>query len=173
MPFDVPKIVRSPGCDHGHDEESRNGRDVKIDILEAYIWTPERFRKVSDIYRSNGGYRTPPPGTNGPCWTLVERERGRPPLLVLLGPREGRGARPMRGCLFSFPLRPIMAHIAPGGVPVTSRYSGKIPISPGTLPISKHRLPMYQSLCLNHFETPCHVLDHIRDSEQPLVHQNA
>ena len=32
--FDVPKIVRSPGCDHGHDEESRNGRDVKIDILD-------------------------------------------------------------------------------------------------------------------------------------------
>ena len=20
--FDVPKVVRSPGCDHGHDEES-------------------------------------------------------------------------------------------------------------------------------------------------------
>ena len=25
MHFDVPKLVRSPGCDHGHDEESRNG----------------------------------------------------------------------------------------------------------------------------------------------------
>ena len=37
MCFDVPKVVRSPGCDHGHDEESRNGRDIKIDILEAYI----------------------------------------------------------------------------------------------------------------------------------------
>ena len=36
--FDVPKFVRSPGCDHGHDEESRNGRDIKIDILEAYVW---------------------------------------------------------------------------------------------------------------------------------------
>ena len=59
------------------------------------------------------------------------------------------------------------------GVPVTSRYSGKIPISPGTLPISKHRLPIYQSLCLDHFETPRHVRDHIRDSEQPSVHQNA
>ena len=23
MCFDVPKVVRSPGCDHGHDEESR------------------------------------------------------------------------------------------------------------------------------------------------------
>ena len=37
MCFDVPKVVRSIGCDHGHDEESRNGRDIKIDILEAYI----------------------------------------------------------------------------------------------------------------------------------------
>ena len=42
--FDVPKFVRSPGCDHGHDEESRNGRDIKIDILDGYIRTPEVFR---------------------------------------------------------------------------------------------------------------------------------
>ena len=40
----VPKVVRSPGCDHGHDEESRNGRDIKIDILDGYIRTPEVFR---------------------------------------------------------------------------------------------------------------------------------
>ena len=33
MCFDVPKVVRSPGYDHGHDKESRNVRDVKIDIL--------------------------------------------------------------------------------------------------------------------------------------------
>ena len=32
MYFDVPKVVRSPGYDHGHDEESRNGRAIKIDI---------------------------------------------------------------------------------------------------------------------------------------------
>ena len=25
MCFDVLKVVRSTGCDHGHDEESRNG----------------------------------------------------------------------------------------------------------------------------------------------------
>ena len=29
MCFDEPKVVRSPGCNHGHDEESRNGRDIK------------------------------------------------------------------------------------------------------------------------------------------------
>ena len=30
-----PNVVRSPGWDKGHDEESRNGREVKIDILEG------------------------------------------------------------------------------------------------------------------------------------------
>ena len=44
MHFDVPKFVRSLGCDHGHEEESRNGRDIKIDILEAYVWISEVFR---------------------------------------------------------------------------------------------------------------------------------
>ena len=43
MCFDEPKVVRSPGYDHGHDKESRNGRDVKIDILDDYIRTSERF----------------------------------------------------------------------------------------------------------------------------------
>ena len=60
MCFDVPKVVRSPGYDHGHDGESPNGRDVKIDILDDYVRTPEVFREVSDIYRSTGGYRNPP-----------------------------------------------------------------------------------------------------------------
>src|SRR6266536_4795609 len=54
MCFDVPKVVRSPGCDHEHDKESRNGRDIKIDILEGYIWTPELFRGSPDKYRSTG-----------------------------------------------------------------------------------------------------------------------
>ena len=45
MCFDVPKIVRSPGYDHRHDEESRNGRDIKIDILDDYIRTPEVYRR--------------------------------------------------------------------------------------------------------------------------------
>ena len=54
MCFDVPKVVRSPGCDHGHDEESRIGQDMKIDILDDYIRIPEWFRGLSDIYRSTG-----------------------------------------------------------------------------------------------------------------------
>ena len=49
MCFDEPKVVRSPGYDHGHDEESRNGRDIKIDILDDYVRTLEVFREVSDI----------------------------------------------------------------------------------------------------------------------------
>ena len=52
MSFDVPKVVRSPECDYGHDEESQNGRDMKIDILEAYIWMSEVFRVKSGFYRN-------------------------------------------------------------------------------------------------------------------------
>ena len=46
MCFDVPKVVRSPIFDHRHDEESLNGRDIKIDILDGYIRTPEVFRVI-------------------------------------------------------------------------------------------------------------------------------
>ena len=64
--FDVPKVVRSPGCDHGHDEESRNGRDIKIDILDDYIQTTEVFRVKSVFYRSTGRLPEPP----GSCMGL-------------------------------------------------------------------------------------------------------
>ena len=60
MHFDVPKVIRSPGCDHGHDEESRNDRDIKIDILEAYVWISEVFRVKSGFYRSAGRLLEPP-----------------------------------------------------------------------------------------------------------------
>ena len=69
MCFDVPKVVRSPGCDHGHDKESQNGRDIKIDILDDYIWIPEVFRVKSAFYRSAGRLPEPPGnqmGLNGP-----------------------------------------------------------------------------------------------------------
>ena len=59
MLFDVPKFVRSPGCDHGHDEESRNGRDINIDILDDVIRTPDEFREVPGNYRSAGGLSEP------------------------------------------------------------------------------------------------------------------
>ena len=60
MHFDVPKVVRSPGCDHGHDEESRNGRDIKIDILDHVIRTLEVFWIVPDKTGVLEGYRNPP-----------------------------------------------------------------------------------------------------------------
>ena len=66
MCFDVTKVVQSPGCDHGHDEESRNGRDIKIDILEGYVWTPEWFQISSGNYWSTGGLPETPGECNGP-----------------------------------------------------------------------------------------------------------
>ena len=69
MYFDVPKVVLSPGCDHGHDEESRNGRDIKIDILDGYIRTLEVFRVVSDKTGVPEGLPEPPGevlGLSGP-----------------------------------------------------------------------------------------------------------
>ena len=60
MCFDVLKVVQSPGYDHGHDEESRNGREMNIDILEGYVWTPEWFRMSSGIFRSTGRLPKPP-----------------------------------------------------------------------------------------------------------------
>ena len=41
----------------GRDKGSRNGRDVKIDILEGYIWTSERFRVIRVFFRSTGELR--------------------------------------------------------------------------------------------------------------------
>ena len=76
MSLDVPKVFRRPGCDHGHDEEYRNGRDVKIYILDDYFRTPEWFRKVSDIYRSTRGLPKPSRGFYWASWALVEKRRG-------------------------------------------------------------------------------------------------
>ena len=77
MCFDVPKVVRSPGYDHGHDEESRNGRDIKIDILDDYVWTSEWFRVSLGINRSTGRL----PEAPGKYWALVDLrgERGQQP----------------------------------------------------------------------------------------------
>ena len=69
MSFDVPKLVRSPGCDHGHNKESRNGRDIKIDILDHIIRTPEVFWIVSDKTGVLEGLPEPPGevmGLSGP-----------------------------------------------------------------------------------------------------------
>ena len=67
MCFDVPKVVRSPRQDHGHDEESRNGRDINIDIFDDYVWTSEWFGESSGIYRSTRRLPEPP----GECMGLI------------------------------------------------------------------------------------------------------
>ena len=100
--FDVPKVVRSPGCDYGHDEESRNGRHVKIDILDDYIRTSERFRVIRVFFgvpesygnsywalmghtgkekKTSKGGRTPPHGL-----VRIGLGRGAPPSFFLLLP---------------------------------------------------------------------------------------
>ena len=99
------------------------------------------------------------------------KKGGGPPFLVIFG-LEGEGARGLPWPPLPLPTKAHEAHYTPWGVSVTPRYSGIRPNSLGTIPMSKYRLPIYQSLCLDHFETPHHVRDHIRDSELPSVHQN-
>ena len=59
MYFDVPKVVRSPGYDYGHDEESRNGRDIKIDILDSIFRHRKCSGEVSDKTGAPGVTGTP------------------------------------------------------------------------------------------------------------------
>ena len=128
MHFDVPKFVRSPGCDHGHDKESRNGQDIKIDILEAYIWISEVFRVKSGFYRSTEGLPEPPGGLMGIVGLCGEEERrpglGRTPLpLVRIG--QGEGAAP--------PL-PSLSPLSPFPNPIPTRKGGiLLPVGVGLL----------------------------------------
>ena len=71
--------------------------------------------------------------------------------------------------LLSLSTKAHVGPILPRGVPVTPRYSGKIPEPVETIPMSEYYLPIYESLPLDHFETPRHVHDLIRDSEQSSV----
>src|SRR3954464_10594169 len=126
MHFDVPKVVRSPGCDHGHDEESRNGRDIKIDILEAYIWISEWFRVKSAFYRSTGGVTGTPRGLMGHMGTKWRRggaAKGWPRAPSPSSPnrtRRGGGAPLSLSLSLSPPVNPIPTRIGgrnptPGG----------------------------------------------------------
>ena len=66
-----------------------------------------------------------------------------------------------------FPLKPTKAHMY-SRIPVTPPVLRKIL---GTFPMSEYSR-LYRSLRLDHFETPRHVPDLIRDTELPSVHQN-
>ena len=97
-----------------------------------------------------------------------------PPSLVGVGEKERGGEEQGKvGCtpcpLFPYgPIRPIYSPANSCNSPILR----KIPESLGTLPVSEYSRPIYQSLCLDHFETPRHVRDHIQDSKQTSVHQN-
>ena len=107
MCFDVLKVVRSPRCDHGHDEESRNGRAIKIDILEGYIRTSERFRVIRVFFGVPESYGNSP----GSIWALLgfrgkrEERLGAPTPqgLVRIGLGGGAAPPPSFSSLFPFP----------------------------------------------------------------------
>ena len=105
MHFDVPKLVRSLGCDHRRDEESRNGRDVKIDILDDYIRASERFRVIRVFFgvpESYGNTYWALLGHTGKREGLPRAGRTPPHGLVRIG--LGGGAAPPPFLPFSLPL---------------------------------------------------------------------
>ena len=55
-------------------EESLNGREVNIDILEGSIRTPEGFWSVSGTYRSTGGVTGTPRGKIWAIWAIGGRQ---------------------------------------------------------------------------------------------------
>ena len=82
----------------------------------------------------------------------------------LMGPSGERGAARVGRA----PPPPTKAHKAHyfsqggSGNPPALQFSSK---PPGTLPVSEYSRPIYRSLRIDHFETPRHVPDLIRDSE--------
>ena len=79
----------------GCDEESRNGRDIKIDILEGYIRTSERFRVIWVFFGVQESY-------GNTYWALLghtgKKEKGlkdgRTPPQGLVRIGLGKGAHP-------------------------------------------------------------------------------
>ena len=113
-----------------------------------------------------------PPGVGLPSFLVgigeggKRRKRGRKGGPHPLSNSDQRGA----ARLLPFGLSPLFPHgpIRPIYSPANSRNSPvlqKIPESLGTFPNSEYSRPIYRSLRLDHFETPRHVPDLIRDSE--------
>ena len=106
--------------------------------------------------------RIPPPIWKRKRGREKEKEgRGRPPSLVQFGPVHGEGAQPPMRPFSPFPYGPLRPNTNSSNSPVLR----KIPESLGTFPMSEYSLPICRSLRLDHFETPRHVPDLIRDSE--------
>ena len=149
------------------------------------------FRVVRVFFGIPRGYRNPP----GKYWAYMGHrgERGEPARGGTPPPQKGvrivqggggRAPFPLsnsdspwgaRATPCRLPSLSPMAHVGPllpRGVPVTPRYSEKYPNHSETIPVSEYHHPIYQSLPLYHFETPHHVRDLIRDSEQSSVTKN-
>ena len=112
MSFDVLKLVRSPGCNHGHDEESRNGRDIKIDISDDYIRKPEMFWVISEKTGVPEGLPEPPGevlGLTGPEGRERAAAQEVAPPMGSPNWTRGRG----RGPSFPLPLPPLSFPLPP------------------------------------------------------------
>ena len=73
----MTEVVRSPGLDQGHDDQSRNVREVKIDILEGYIRTSEGIRVTRVFFGVPESYGN----TGRKLWALLGpagKRRGQP-----------------------------------------------------------------------------------------------
>ena len=148
--------------------------------LPLYIKEQGGGRPSLGVCQGEGG---PPPSRSRTPPFLVQLGRGkgkgrrgreggkrgcRPPLLVQFGLPRGRGSPRPLPSLSQGPCRPISSPRSSDN----PRHSDNYQVTPGTYLLSEYSHPIYQSLCLDHFETPRHVRDHIRDSELPSVHQN-
>ena len=106
--------------------------------------------------------RIPPPTWSRKRGREKEKEgRGHPLSLVQFGPVHGEGARPSLRPFSPFLYGPLRPNTNSRNSPVLP----KIPKSLGTFPMSEYSRPIYRSLCLDHFETPRHIHNLIRDSE--------
>ena len=85
----------------------------------------------------------------------------RPPSLVQFGPDHGEGCGHLLRPFSPFPYGPLRPNTNSRNSPVLR----KIPESLGTFPKSEYSRPIYRFLRLDHFETPRHIPDPIRDSE--------
>ena len=93
-----------------------------------------------------------------------ERAKGAPPFPSPIRTRPWGGVRPPFEAFLSFPVWPIKARYFPREFS-NSPVLREIPESLGTFPMSEYSRPIYRFLRLDHFETPRHVPDLIRDSE--------
>ena len=109
---------------------------------------------------------------------MGEGKRGGAPFPKPIRPPPLWGAhQPLVGWLASLlwpalssPIRPMWPINFPGeGGPVTSRYSKTYLKLPETILVFECNIPIYESLPLDHFETPRHVRDLIQDSKQTSV----